>query len=225
MSSAQEIPVIVGVGQLLQRAEDPREAAEPLEMTLAVLEQAGSDSGARGLLQRATSMYVIRGLWGYGDPGRELARKLGAKLDETVSTPYGGNFSQACVIDAARAIQAGKRDVVLITGAENGRSLGQAQRLGIDLRQTPVPGAPDRLVAVSTPPPLRATASVAKTSRIKSMPSRCAKRWSTSWERSRSRRTPSRIEPANPIWAMRRVSPMTVGAPGGRSKTQPSWRR
>ncbi len=373
MSSAQEIPVIVGVGQLLQRAEDPRDAAEPLEMMLAVLEQAGSDSGARGLLRRATSMYVIRGLWGYGDPGRELARKLGAKLDETVSTPYGGNFSQACVIDAARAIQAGKRDVVLITGAENGRSLGQAQRQGIELQQTPVPGAPDRLVADDKPifhpaelargmnsasdmysvfdsairfargetlpahverisrlwagfnevacknpnawirkpysaqeigsaspdnpmisypytrlmnsnprvdmaaavmlcslatardagipedklvflhaateandspyastradfhrspamqiaggRVLRATASVTKTSRIKSMPSRCAKRWSTSWERSRSRRTPSRIGPANPIWAMRRVSPMTVGAPGGRSKTQPSWTR
>ncbi|MFP8881879.1 MAG: acetyl-CoA acetyltransferase [Myxococcota bacterium] len=151
MSSAQELPVIVGVGQLLQRAEDPRQAAEPLEMMISVLEQAGEDSGAASLLQRANSMYVIRGLWGYGDPGREIARKFGATLDETVSTPFGGNFSQACVIDAARAIQAGQRDVVLITGAENGRSLGQAERRGLELRPTEVPGVPDRLVAEDKP--------------------------------------------------------------------------
>jgi acetyl-CoA C-acetyltransferase len=151
VNSKQQTPVIVGVGQLLQRAEDPRDAAEPLAMMLSALERAGDDSGAPGLLPRATSMYVIRGLWSYGDPGRTLASRLGATLDETISTPYGGNFAQACVIDAARAIQAGKRDVILVTGAENGRSLGQAQRQGIELQQTPVSGAPDRLVADDKP--------------------------------------------------------------------------
>ncbi len=50
MSSAQEIPVLVGAGQILQRSEDPREAAEPLEMMIAALEQAGDDSGAPRLL-------------------------------------------------------------------------------------------------------------------------------------------------------------------------------
>ncbi len=147
MGSAQETPVLVGVGQILQRLEDPREAAEPLEMMLAALEQAGHDCGAPKLLQQADSIYVLRGMWGYGDPGREIARRLGAAPEESVGTPYGGNFSQACVIDAARAIQAGRRGVVLVTGAENGRSMGQAQRRGVELRQTEVPGAPDRKVA------------------------------------------------------------------------------
>jgi acetyl-CoA C-acetyltransferase len=147
MSSAQEIPVLIGVGQILQRLEDPREAAEPLEMMVEALEQAGEDAGAPKLLQRANSIYVLRGAWGYGDPGREIARRLGATPDETVGTPYGGNFSQACVIDAAREIQAGRRGVVLITGAENGRSQGQAQRQGVELRATEVPGAPDRMLA------------------------------------------------------------------------------
>jgi acetyl-CoA C-acetyltransferase len=135
------------VGQTLQRLEDPREAAEPLEMMVAALEQAGEDSGAPKLLQRAESIYVTRGAWGYGEPGREIARRLGAAPTETVGTPYGGNFAQACVIDAARAIQAGRRGVVLITGSENGRSQGQAQRQGIELRATDVPGAPDRMLA------------------------------------------------------------------------------
>ena len=99
---------------------------------------------ARGARTRST---WCAGSWRYGDPGREIARRLGAAPKETVGTPYGGNFSQACVIDAAREIQAGRRGVVLVAGAENGRSAGQAQRQGVALRETEAPGAPDRKVA------------------------------------------------------------------------------
>jgi acetyl-CoA C-acetyltransferase len=147
MRSTQPIPVLVGVGQLLQRADDPSDAAEPLAMMVAALELAGEDAGAPKLLQRANSIYVLRGMWRYGDPGREIARRLGARPDETVGTPYGGNLAQACVIDAAREIQAGRRDVVLVAGAENGRSQGQAQRQGTLLRETEAPGNPDRKIA------------------------------------------------------------------------------
>jgi acetyl-CoA C-acetyltransferase len=52
------------------------------------------------------------------------------------------------VIDAAREIQAGRRRVVLVTGAENGRSQGQAQRQGVELPESEAPGAPDRAIAV-----------------------------------------------------------------------------
>ena len=147
MGSAQAVPVLVGVGQLLQRKDDLREAAEPLAMMANALLQAGDDAGAPKLLQRATSIYVVRGMWRYGDPGRALAQRLGAPIDETVSTPYGGNFAQACVIDAARAIQSGRRDVVVVTAAENGRSQGQAQRQGLALVETETPGNPDRKIA------------------------------------------------------------------------------
>ncbi len=151
MSSPQEIPVLVGVGQILQHLEDPREAAEPLEMMIAALERAGEDAGAPKLLQRADSIYVLRGAWGYGDPGRKLAGRLGAALAESVGTPFGGNFAQACVIDAAREIQAGRRGVVLVAGSENGRSLRQAQRQGLELRATEAPGIPDRMLAEGKP--------------------------------------------------------------------------
>jgi acetyl-CoA C-acetyltransferase len=151
MSAAQEIPVLVGVGQVLQRLEDPRQAAEPLSMMVAALERAGQDAGAPKLLQGADSIYAVRGAWGYGDAGRVVASRLGAAPDETIGTPFGGNFAQACVIDAAREIQAGRRRVVLVTGAENGRSAGQAQRQGLELRETEAPGAPDRMVAADLP--------------------------------------------------------------------------
>jgi acetyl-CoA C-acetyltransferase len=151
MSASPEIPVLVGVGQILQRLEDPRAAAEPLEMMISALTQAAEDAGAPALLQRADSIHVVRGAWGYGDPGRVIASRLGAAPDETVGTPYGGNYAQACVIDAAREIQAGRRRVILITGAENGRSAGQAQRQGVQLQSTEAPGEPDRMIDVDKP--------------------------------------------------------------------------
>jgi acetyl-CoA C-acetyltransferase len=151
MTTAAKIPVLAGVGQVLQRLEDPTRAAEPLELMVAALERAGTDCGSAKLLGRAEAIYVVRGLWDYGDPGREIARRVRATPQETIGTPYGGNFSQACVIDAARSIAAGQRGVALITGAENGRSLGQAQRRGIELSSSEVPGEPDRLVAPDKP--------------------------------------------------------------------------
>ncbi|MAG34050.1 MAG: acetyl-CoA acetyltransferase [Deltaproteobacteria bacterium] len=151
MSSARETPVLVGVGQTLQRLEDPREAAEPLELMVSALVRAGEDSGVPKLLQQAESIYVLRGAWGYGDPGREIARRLGAVPVETVGTPYGGNFAQSCLIDAARRIQAAECGVVLITGGETGRSQGQAQRQGIELSASEVPGAPDRMHGENKP--------------------------------------------------------------------------
>jgi len=151
MDPARAIPVLVGVGQVLQRPEDPREGDEPLAMMVAALERAGRDAGVPKLLARADAIYVLRGAWGYGDPGRAIARRLGAASAETVGTPYGGNFSQACVIDAAREIRAGRLRVALVTGAENGRSQARARRLGVELRASEAPGAPDRKVALDRP--------------------------------------------------------------------------
>jgi len=146
MAAAETTPVLVGVGQRLQRCEDPREAAEPLALMVEALREAGEDCEAPALVERADAIYVLRGAWRYGDAGRAIAERLGAKPAESVGTPYGGNYSQACVIDAAREIQAGRRQVVLVAGAEIGRSAGQAQRLGVVLPETDAPGAPDRKV-------------------------------------------------------------------------------
>ena len=68
MSGPSEIPVLVGVGQTLQRTEDPQEAAEPLELMVAALERAADDCGVPKLVRSADSVYVLRGAWGYGDP-------------------------------------------------------------------------------------------------------------------------------------------------------------
>ncbi len=151
MGAGHQTPVLVGVGQLLQRLDDPAQGMEPLAMMRAALEQAGRDARAPELLQQADAVYVPRGAWGYANPAREIAQRLGSPSAESVGAPYGGNYSQACLIDAAREIRAGRRQVVLIAGAENGRSQSQARRAGVELRESPAPGAPDRKVAEEGP--------------------------------------------------------------------------
>ena len=146
MQPAEETPVLVGVGQILQRLEDPREAAEPLDMMISALQQAGTDCAVPALLTHTDSIYVLRGAWGYGDPGRAIAKQLGATPKETIGTPYGGNYSQACVIDAAREILAGRCSVALVVAAENGRSQRQAQRQGVSLQASEASGEPDRKI-------------------------------------------------------------------------------
>ncbi|MCX5739460.1 MAG: hypothetical protein NTZ61_13370 [Proteobacteria bacterium] len=61
-------PVLVGVGAISQREDDPSRAREPLELMIAALERAAEDAGTRALLERADSVRAPRGFWDYSDP-------------------------------------------------------------------------------------------------------------------------------------------------------------
>ena len=78
MRDGPRTPVLVGVGVVQQRAEDPREAREPLLLMGDALERAADDAGSRALLARADSIRIPRGFWDYSDPGRALAERFGA---------------------------------------------------------------------------------------------------------------------------------------------------
>ncbi len=147
MSLDRSTPVIVGVAQLEQRVEDPRQGREPLDLMLDAALAAGEDSGAPALLGRADSVRVIRGVWSYRDPARAIAEKLGAAGAQSVGTGYGGNMVQAVLTHAAAGIQRGERDVVLIAGAEHGQSLARARGKGIRLPYRDAPGEPDLVLA------------------------------------------------------------------------------
>ena len=65
-------PVVVGVGQVLNRSKDLDDAIEPIQMMLKALYRAEEDSGAR-LLDQVGSVRVIRGVWDYGNPAGFLS--------------------------------------------------------------------------------------------------------------------------------------------------------
>src|SRR5438128_1737939 len=71
----ERTPVLVGVGMVEQREEDPADAVETLELMLRAVRAAGDDAGRRGaaLLARAGLVAIPKGQWHYGDPGRLIA--------------------------------------------------------------------------------------------------------------------------------------------------------
>ena len=133
----------MGVGQFLNRIATLDDAIEPLEMMMCAVRRAEADTGTGGFLGQVQSVRVVRGMWSYENPAAVIAERIGAAGAQTVGTLVGGNQNQALMNQTAAEILAGKFDLVLITGAENGNSSGKARRAGVSLAQTPAPGKPD----------------------------------------------------------------------------------
>lgn len=145
-------PVIVGVGQFLNRIESLEQALEPLEMMMRAVRRAEVDTGTGGFLRQTQSVRVVRGMWSYENPAAAIAQRIGAVGAQTVGTLIGGNQNQALLSATALDILAGKFDLILITGAENGNSSGKARRAGVTLPQSPAPGRPDAVFGAEQQP-------------------------------------------------------------------------
>lgn len=138
-------PVLVGVAQLEQRLADWREHKEPLDLMFDALQSAAVDCTNPTILDQASSIRVIRGIWPYSNPAGVLKERLGLTRAETGLSQYGGNFVQSVVNQSALDIQAGTHEIILITGAECGATQAKARRTGNKLRWNDPGGTPDRL--------------------------------------------------------------------------------
>jgi len=144
---AAAVPVLVGAAQLEQRIkEDPRLGKEPLALMIDAVRQAAEDTGNPGIVDAATSVRVVRGIWPYKNPGAAVAAALGVAGAESALTPFGGNFVQSTVNQSALDVQAGRHDVIILTGAECGYTQARARRTGVELDWQAAPGVPDRLI-------------------------------------------------------------------------------
>ena len=139
---AKQTPVLVGVAQVEQRINDLSEAREPIELMIDAIKLAAEDGGSSELL-RADSVRVIRGMWPYENPAQAVAEAIGCSGAQTAGTPYGGNYVQTTLNKSALDIQAGKHDVIILTGAECGNTQAKAARAKQDLDWQALPGTPD----------------------------------------------------------------------------------
>ncbi len=145
MDCDPRLPVIVGTAQLVQRTDDPADSAEPLQLMTEVARRAAEDARAPALLGRLDAIYVPRGLWQYANPAAILRERFGVPQAETGLASVSGTMVQRMLNDAAAQIVAGKRDVVLLAGAEAERSKRRARKQGVELGWTEQAGpAPDR---------------------------------------------------------------------------------
>jgi len=148
LAATQKIPVLVGVAQVEQRiVDDPMSGKEPLALMIEAVRAAATDAGTPQLLDAATSVRVVRGMWPYRNPARVIAEAMGVPNAETALSPFGGNGVQSLVNQSALDIQAGRHDVIVISGAECGYSQAKAAKVGVRrLEWQPAPGEPDRRI-------------------------------------------------------------------------------
>jgi acetyl-CoA C-acetyltransferase len=131
------IPVIVGVGEIVDRPKDIAAGLEPLTLLEEALKRAEADSGA-ALLGEIGSLDVVNFLsWRYRDPERQLAARLGAKPAHLYYGPVGGESPIRYLHEAAQRIARGECSVAAVCGAEAQSTATKAQRAGIDLPWTP----------------------------------------------------------------------------------------
>lgn len=122
-------PVVVGVGQFLQRDADVLD--DPITLAAEAARRAAADAGAPGILSRLDAIATVPIVsWRYGDPGVLIAEALGAQPSLTMHPLVGGNTPQMLMNRICDRISNGELDIALLCGAEAYRSRMKTRRAG-----------------------------------------------------------------------------------------------
>ena len=134
---APEYPIIVGVGQITNRAVDAQTSKEPLELMELAARRAETDAGGGALLANVDSVQVVGVLsWPSADPPADLAARLGAHPSQTLYTTIGGNTPQSLVNETAERIVRGDVRLALLAGGDAVHSLRLARKRNEQLSWT-----------------------------------------------------------------------------------------
>jgi len=131
------IPVIVGVGEIVDRPADIAAGLEPLSLLEEALKRAEADSGGQ-LLGEIKSLDVVNFVsWRYRDPEQQLARRLGIEPAHLYYGPVGGESPIRYLHEAAQRIARGECSVAAVCGAEAQSTATKAERAGVTPSWTP----------------------------------------------------------------------------------------
>src|SRR4030081_2607937 len=131
------IPVIVGIGEIVDRPNEIVSGLEPLALLEQALKRAEQDSGCK-LLGEIQSLDIVNFLsWRYRDPQIKLSDRLGIKPARAYYGPVGGESPIRYLHEAAQRIARGECSVAAVCGAEAQSSATKAERAGITLPWTP----------------------------------------------------------------------------------------
>lgn len=123
-------PIIIGVGDFINRSKRIDDALEPLELMLKAISEALQDTGLdeRSLAELRSaidSLDVVRTwTWPYPDLPGLLAERLEIDPRRKHYSPHGGNQPAVVFDDAARRIARGESRVTVLTGGEALASCG-----------------------------------------------------------------------------------------------------
>jgi acetyl-CoA C-acetyltransferase len=131
-------PVVIGVGQRVQRDVDPSEALGPMGLMEAVAGAAAEDAGLDAAKLAEVDRVAVPSILGghYSNAARLLCERIGAANAEPVGLGVGGNGPQKALNQAARDVAAGRARMVLVAGAEALETRQRARAAGIELDWT-----------------------------------------------------------------------------------------
>src|ERR1700686_3908280 len=102
------IPVIVGVGEIVDRPKEIAKGLEPLALLVEALKRAEQDSGGK-LLGEIESLDIVSFLsWRYQDPAKQLSDRLGITPAHAYYGPVGGESPIRYLHEAAQRIARGE---------------------------------------------------------------------------------------------------------------------
>jgi acetyl-CoA C-acetyltransferase len=131
------IPVIVGVGEIVDRPKEITAGLEPLTLLEQALKRAEEDAGGK-LLGDIGSLDVVNFLsWRYRDPEKQLAQRLGITPAHLYYGPVGGESPIRYLHEAAQRIARGECSVAAVCGAEAQSTATKAERAGVTPPWTP----------------------------------------------------------------------------------------
>ena len=137
LTPEDRIPVIVGVGEVVDRPAEITAGLEPVALLEAALRRAEQDSGAT-LLAAVDSLDIVNFLsWRYQDPAKQLSDRLGIAPRHAYYGPVGGESPIRYLHDAAQRIARGECSVAAVCGAEAQSTATKAERAGVTLPWTP----------------------------------------------------------------------------------------
>lgn len=123
-------PVIIGVGEIADRGDDPLAALEPIALMEAAVREAEANAGG-GWLERADSLDVIYlASWAYPDAPKQLSERLGIQPRRAYYSEVGGEIPVRLLHEAAQRIAAGQSEVAIIASAEAAHAVARAMKAG-----------------------------------------------------------------------------------------------
>jgi len=139
---ASSTPVLVGVGIVAQREQDPACAREAVALMSDALMAAGHDCGVAALPAQAQAIYVPQGLWSYQNPAGMIAEAVGASAARSVLGKI-GITQQALIDQACRSIAEGDVEVAVVAGGEARYRALRASINGVEAAETESGSLPD----------------------------------------------------------------------------------
>lgn len=124
MSVPPETPVIIGVGDVVNRSKKIEHAIEPLGLIVEAIQKALTDTSlsptaSAKLKNSIDSLDVVRSwTWPYPDLPGSVAERLGIDPKRRHYSEHGGNQPALLLDEAARRVSKGENQVAVVTGGE-----------------------------------------------------------------------------------------------------------